>query len=80
VNFNINVPENKWKCSASVLQAFTDFKTAYCSVGLIKMCLNGNYNDAKAAICLYDSLAIQKCLNSEGEFVALCYYCVAGLL
>jgi hypothetical protein len=72
MNFNTNVPESECKCSASVLLAFKDFKTAYCSIGLIEVRLNGNYNYFKAAICLYDSFAIQKFLNSVGGVVALC--------
>lgn len=50
VNFNINVPDGKCKCSASVLRAFRDYKKAYCSVGLIEVCVNGNYDHVKAAI------------------------------
>jgi hypothetical protein len=80
VNFNINVIESEWKRSASVLQSFRDFKKAYCSVALIEVCLNGNYNEVKAVIRLYDSFAVQEFLNSKGGFVALCRYCVASLL
>jgi hypothetical protein len=82
VNFNINVTGSKWKCSASVLQAFREFKKAYCSVGLIEVSLNGNYNDVIAAKYeyLYDRFVIQKFLNSEGRLVVLCHYCIAGLL
>ena len=63
-----------------MLEAFKDYKKACCSVGVIEVCVNVKYNHVKAAICLYDSFAIQKFLNSEGGLVALCHYCVAGFL
>jgi hypothetical protein len=36
-NFNTNVPESQWNCSASDLRAFRDLKKAYHSVGLIEV-------------------------------------------
>lgn len=76
MKFNINVTDIQWKCCASVLRAFRGFKTAYCSVGLIEVCLSGNYNDVKVAICLHDSFAIQKFVNNEGRICsALSLFC-----
>ena len=80
VNFNTNVTDSKLKCSASELQAFRGFKTAYCSVGVIEVRLNGNCNDVKTAKCLYDSFVTQKFLNSEGRVCSSLSLFIAGLL